>query len=83
MGKRWSLVVTLFLWTYAFITEVASYMANIQKTRNITYGEFKIILAAAALYFFTMRIFIKALRVENEIRHGQEDKKNSFQDSSK
>jgi len=64
-GKRWAIIISQILWTLATLQGISSFLANIQKTRDVNNGDMKITLLAIIIYFFTMRIFVQALRVEN------------------
>lgn len=63
-GKKWAIIITQILWTLATIREMASYLSGIQQQRDVVSGDLTILLIGAAIYYFTMRIFVLTLRVE-------------------
>lgn len=63
-GKNWAIITTQILWTLGAIREMATYLSGIQQQRDVVSGDLTILLIGAVIYFFTMRIFVLALRVE-------------------
>lgn len=68
-GKKWAIIITQILWTLASIREISTYLNNIQQQRDIASEDLTTaLLVGGVIYFFTMRIFVLAFRVENARR---------------